>query len=937
MVVERREEQGVLHEAFADCVAGKGRLVLISGGMASGKTELLHAFGEHVAGQGALLLTATGARDEHGLRMGVVWQLFRSAALAPEVQDRVSRLIDAEPIPSGEHDMEPGPMRLADARAVHGLCAVLLDLAKDTPVVLAIDDLQFVDGATLQVLLYMRRRMRTERVMLVLTEWYRPSMARPFLRAEVTRQPHQRIGLNLLSENGVRQLATEGLDPRRAARLAPGLHLTSGGNPALACALVEDCDQLDPEAQQPVIGGAFRQAVLDCLHRWDTGFLRVAGGLAVLGEHASAELLGELLHLRPQQASQVLDVLAAAGIADGERLRHDEIATTVLGSLPADEASALHVAAAELLDKYGIDPMAAAEHLVAADTVPGPWAVHALRQAAEQAVVDDPALAVKCLELAIRATDDDQDRVTLRAALVRVAWRVNPSVATRHLAPLHTALDAGELCWRDAVPVIRHSLWQGDLDGASAQLRTMAASADPLDPRTTAELRLTCEWIYGSLREQLPEDVHTLLTATDRVTSANPWVQTGRLNTSWVRGAGREVVNCAEHILQDCVGDVPAEVGMTALLALEHTDRHERALYWSIALAEEAAGRQATTWQAVLGCVAADLAFRRGDLATAKARATAALALLPTQSWGVLIGYPLSILVLVDTAMGELDEAARLLDRPVPEAMFATTFGPRYLHASGHYSLASGRTLAALEDFERCAAWARTHGLDVPVTMPWRGDLAQTLLRLGRQKEAKVLASAQLAKGDASGGLRNRGVAMRVLATCSDPKERVSLLRDSAHYLERCGDRLELAKTLADLGQVHQDLGQLASARLVLRKAEQLGKACQADVLSVEEVRIPANRAPRDAALGELPGDAPASGIASLSEAERKVAELAAYGYANREIGRKLYITVSTVEQHLTRVYKKLNVTRRTDLLSELSRYEAMDGEAMAERVALSR
>ncbi len=937
MLVERHEELGQLHEAFADCAAGKGRLALVSGGLASGKTELLHAFAEHVTEQGALLLTATGARAERALRMGVVWQLFRSAALPPEVLDRVSRLIDAEPSPSDERDMEPGTMQLTDARAVHGLCAVLLDLAKDAPVVIAVDDLQFVDGATLQVLLYLRRRMRAERLLLVLTEWYRPSLARPFMRAEVTRQPNLRIGLNVLSETGVAQLAAERLDPRRAARLAPELHAVSGGSPALARALIEDCDHPDPGADRPVLGGAFRQAVLDCLHRWDPDFLRVAGGLAVLGEHAATDHVAELLRMQPRPVGQVLDVLTTAGIADGERLRHPEIAATVLGSLSPDDASALHVRAAELLYKYGVDAMEVAAHLVAANSVPAPWAVQVLRHAADQAAVDDAALAVKCLELAMWATDDERDRVALRAALVRVAWRVNPSVAARHLSPLRGALQAGELAWRDAVPVIKHLLWQGDLDAAAAQLQAVSAAAGPLDARTTAELRLTCEWIYGSLREQVPEDVRALLTATDRSTSANPWVQTGRLHGLWARGAGREVANSAEHILQGCLGDVMPEVGATALLALDDTDRQERALYWCTALVEEAARRRSTTWQAVLGCVSAELALRRGDLVTARERATTALGLLPTQSWGVLIGYPLSVLVLVDTAMGRLDEAAELLDRPVPEPMFRTTFGPRYLHASGHYSLASGRTLAALEDFERCATWARGRELDVPATVPWRGDLAQTLLRLGRRREARALASEQLGRGDATGRFRNRGIALRVLAACGEPKDRVALLRESVHYLERCADRLELAKAFADLSQVHREFGQLGSARLVLRKAEQLAKACQADVLPAEEVRVPADRSPRATAIGEdtlRPGQA-----AALSEAERKVAELAANGDTNREIGRKLYITVSTVEQHLTRVYKKLHVTRRTDLPAELSRYEAAEHEVVTNgsRVVLSR
>jgi DNA-binding CsgD family transcriptional regulator len=62
----------------------------------------------------------------------------------------------------------------------------------------------------------------------------------------------------------------------------------------------------------------------------------------------------------------------------------------------------------------------------------------------------------------------------------------------------------------------------------------------------------------------------------------------------------------------------------------------------------------------------------------------------------------------------------------------------------------------------------------------------------------------------------------------------------------------------------------------------------------------------------------PATGVATLSDAERRVAALAANGYSNREIAKKLFITVSTVEQHLTHTYRKLKVTRRTDLPANL-------------------
>lgn len=55
-----------------------------------------------------------------------------------------------------------------------------------------------------------------------------------------------------------------------------------------------------------------------------------------------------------------------------------------------------------------------------------------------------------------------------------------------------------------------------------------------------------------------------------------------------------------------------------------------------------------------------------------------------------------------------------------------------------------------------------------------------------------------------------------------------------------------------------------------------------------------------------------------LSDAERRVASLAARGCTNREISRKLFVTVSTVEQHLTRVYRKLRINSRSDLPTSL-------------------
>jgi len=65
--------------------------------------------------------------------------------------------------------------------------------------------------------------------------------------------------------------------------------------------------------------------------------------------------------------------------------------------------------------------------------------------------------------------------------------------------------------------------------------------------------------------------------------------------------------------------------------------------------------------------------------------------------------------------------------------------------------------------------------------------------------------------------------------------------------------------------------------------------------------------------------------VTILSEAERRVASLAVRGYTNRDIAAHLYLTVSTVEQHLTRTYRKLRVNRRQDLPTNLDRCHSTD------------
>jgi DNA-binding CsgD family transcriptional regulator len=194
----------------------------------------------------------------------------------------------------------------------------------------------------------------------------------------------------------------------------------------------------------------------------------------------------------------------------------------------------------------------------------------------------------------------------------------------------------------------------------------------------------------------------------------------------------------------------------------------------------------------------------------------------------------------------------------------------------------------------------------VPGLIPWRVDAAEACLLAGRHDQAQELIEGQLRRcGPAAP--RVHGMAMRLLAATGEVRHRPMLLRQAAELLQTSGDRYELARALLDLVEAYQALGEYRRAGMIASRALRVARECHADPLTRTLVR--------DDVDEDKPSDeVPEFLTTVLSDAERRVAVLAAAGYTNREIAGKLYITISTVEQHLTRTYRKLNITRRADL-----------------------
>nr|BFE37235.1 hypothetical protein GCM10010200_094860 [Actinomadura rugatobispora] len=380
-------------------------------------------------------------------------------------------------------------------------------------------------------------------------------------------------------------------------------------------------------------------------------------------------------------------------------------------------------------------------------------------------------------------------------------------------------------------------------------------------------------------------------------TSVNVRIRESMAPSSEFMDGNAAVVSLADGILERSHLDDDSLFPLLAALAiLMYGERLDEAASWCGSLRAEAAARRSPTWEALFAATHAMISLRQGDLLAAERHAGSALGILPAQSWGIAIGLPLSAAVLSATARGDEWQAETLLDLPVPDGMFHTPCGLHYLYARGWYYLSVGRPQAALYEFELCGRMMAEWGIFFPTFALWRLGAARAHLLLGDPETAARFVEEQLAL-TAPGHHRTRGHALRFLAAArgGDP----ALLDESALLLEDSGDRLGLAWTMADLSDARQRLGDSDEARTLAFRAQVLAEQCGTDV-----------RPGRTGDDAEDEGPAVGTVLGELSDAQRRVAALAAAGHTNREISDKLHVTVSTVEQHLTIVYRKLRVRR---------------------------
>jgi DNA-binding CsgD family transcriptional regulator len=916
----REDALTALTAVLDDAHVARGGIAVVHGGVTVGKSALLDAFTQQAVAAGGVALTAVGSAAERAVPLGLIGQLVLDAQQRNgDELAGLRSLADCIPLAGADADSA------AVLRVAQTMCAAVLELARRRAVALVLDDAHHADAASVTCLSYLARRMRGARITAVYAFDDHPVDQSSDFRSELLRQPYSRaVPLAPLDRDAVARIAVDRLGPQEAERVATHAHVLTGGNPLLVQGLLSDHRAAlrsvtagDTPALRPAEG--YAGAVLLCLRRGRAPMHEVAQALAVLGDR---ELAHRLLDLDATVTAQALRGLEAAGLLADGAFRHPAAAAAVLAALPRERRVSLSAKAAELMHAEGRAPARIADQLLSARTVREPWAAAVLEEAAASVLVQgEVATAVEYLRLAGESCDDKPALPRIKTALMRAQWRVDPALAATHLDDLVAFLPSGHLHAGDAVTLARALLWHGRFETAAPVLDYLRAADTP---EAVAELRIAHTWVRCSypplsrhLEQEGPQDPQPLsaagFPALDAAATAG--AEAGRrldaaaaLDLVLSGGPVARAVREAERILRGTrLEGMSLDAVEAALLALTYADQTHRAAPWCEELIGVAAARRAPAWQAVLTAIRAELCLRQGDLPSARRHALASLESIAHGGWGVAVGAALSSLLAAQTAMGRYDEAAQTLQRPVPEAMLQTRFGLQYVHARGRYNLSTGRYGRALADFEACGALMIRWDLDAPGLVAWRIGAAEAWLELGDRDRARDIVQQQLERLDSGGGSspRARGQALRVLAATCESRRRPPLLRKAADVLHACGDRYGFARALADLADSYYALGESRRARVIGRQALTTARACSAEPL-----------------VRRLTGDGPAADgssqalAAGLSDAERRVAGLVALGLTNRQIAKRLFVTVSTVEQHLTHAYRRLGIDNRAQLAS---------------------
>jgi ATP/maltotriose-dependent transcriptional regulator MalT len=893
-------------DAFIDDVTNGPAALLLEGESGIGKTTLWKRGVAAAAERGWRVLSTRPAESEAKLSYaGLADLLEASDDVLQALPDPQRNALDVALLRTEPEDGS------SDARAVSAaVLTALREAAAAGPVLIALDDTQWLDPSTASALGFAVRRLDSEPIGLLLARREAGSalpfgLSRAFPEGRIAR-----IRLEPLSVDDLGALLHVRLGASLPRPTLKRLHEMSGGNPffALEIARAELRGELRPTGAALPIPQTLREDLL----RDRLRALPSANRETLLYASACSRPTVELLEAVTGSANVAGQLTKAVGAGivetDGDDVRftHPLYGSAIYAEASREHRHRVHRRLAETVE----EPEERARHLALASDSPDREAAAALEDAARAAAArGSPIAAAELCEMAERLTPPKRASELRRLRMAAADYFLlagDPQRALQLLQPVVVDTPPGPERAEALFRLGRLRFQLDDARGASEALADALLEAGVPSSRLSAihaYRAWAVSWL-GDFREaerHAGEAVRLAEFDDDRTTLADA------LSTLiWMRGVlGKRIPRSLmeralkfEGVIQPLfAGDRPSAVHAGQLVWAGDLDEARTIL---VRLLDEAITKGDEDSIGGLHSRLGGVELLAGNWRASQAHH--AQSMLRTS-------HPddkLASMALLEACLGDtqaaLADARRALDRRTDD-VFIEILARSALE---FVELSLGNAAGANAHLARAWQLHRRWGIGEPAMFPFVADHIEALIELGENQAASDVLDWLEERGQAldrpwalAVSARYRGL---LAAAHGDFQAAFASLDRALREHERLPMPFELGRTMLVLGAIRRRAKQKRPAREALEEAlaifERLGAPLWADKTRAELARIGGRRA--------MAGQ--------LTEAETRVAKLAAAGRTNREIADALFMSIRTVEGHLSHAYAKLGVRSRTEL-----------------------